>query len=107
VKGVTSVESGYAITSLVSGKADAVRLLGLSREYGGIENKLPRVRDVTYGEDESQGRRGAAPQVCAALRNLALALLRRSGVENIAAALRTHSARPRAALALVLAPLVE
>ncbi len=35
------------------------------------------------------------------------ALLRRSGVDNIAAALRTHSGRPRAAVALVLAPLLE
>jgi hypothetical protein len=107
VKGVTSVEAGYAITSLVAGKADATRLLGLSREYWGIENKLHWVRDVTYGEDNSQVRCGAAPQVCAALRNLAIALLRRTGAENIAAALRTHSARPRAAVALVLSPLRE
>jgi hypothetical protein len=107
VKGVTSVETGYAITSVVAGKADAGRLLGLSREYWGIENKLHRVRDVTCGEDGSQVRSGAAPQVCAALRNLAIALLRRTGVENIAAALRTHSARPRAAVALVLSPLRE
>jgi hypothetical protein len=77
------------------------------REYWGIENKLHRVRDVTCGEDDSQVRSGAAPQVCAALRNLMIALLRRTGVENIAAALRTHSGRPRAALALVLAPLTE
>jgi hypothetical protein len=107
VKGVTSVETGYAITSAVAGKADATRLLRLSREYWGIENQLHWVRDVTYGEDDSQVRSGAAPQVCAALRNLAIALLRRSGVENVAAALRTHSARPRAALALVLAPFME
>ncbi len=107
LKGVTSVETGYAITSTVAGKADARRLLGVSREYWGIENKLHRVRDVTCGEDDSQVRSGAAPQVCAGLRNLAIALLRRSGVENIAAALRTYSARPRAAVALVLAPLLE
>lgn len=107
VKGVTSVESSYAITSLVAGKADAVRLLGLAREYWGIENKLHWVRDVTYGEDDSQVRSGAAPQVCAALRNLAIALLRRARVGNIAAALRTHGARPRAAVALVLSSLRE
>jgi hypothetical protein len=107
VKGVTSVETGYAMTSVVAEKADARLLLGLSREYWGIENKLHRVRDVTCGEDDSQVRSGAAPQVCAALRNLMIALLRRTGVENIAAALRTHSGRPRAALALVLAPLTE
>lgn len=103
VKGVTSVETGYAITSLVSGEADATRLLGLSREYWGIENKLHWVRDVTFAEDRSQVRSGAAPQVCAGLRNLVIALLRRRGAPNIAAALRTFSGRPRQALALVLA----
>jgi hypothetical protein len=43
--------------------------------------------------------------VCAALRSLGVILLRRSGASNIAAALRTFSARPRAAVALVLSSL--
>ena len=101
-KGVTKVESGYGITSLVAKKAGAPRLLRLNREYWGIENRLHWVRDVTFDEDRSQVRSGAAPQVCAALRNLGITLLRRSGASNIAAALRTFSARPRAAVALVL-----
>jgi len=53
------------MTSVVAEKADARRLLGLTREYWGIENQLHRVRDVTCGEDASQVRSGAAPQVCA------------------------------------------
>jgi hypothetical protein len=40
--------------------------------------------------------------VCAGLRNLGIALLRRIGTTNIAAKLRTFSARPRAAVDLVL-----
>jgi len=36
------------------------------------------VRDVTMGEDASQVRTDAAPQVVAGLRNVTLALLRRS-----------------------------
>lgn len=102
-KSGTTVETGYGITSLGPKVAGAPQVLGLNREYWGIENRLHWVRDVTFEEDRSQIRCGAAPQVCAALRNLGIALLRRSGADNIAAALRTFSARPRAAVALVLA----
>lgn len=101
-KGVTTVETGYGITSLGPQEAGAPRLLRLNRAYWGIENRLHWVRDVTFAEDRSQVRSGAAPQVCAALRNLGITLLRRSGARNLAAALRTFSARPRAAVALVL-----
>jgi hypothetical protein len=101
-KGVTTVETGYGITSQGAQVAGARRLLRLNREYWGIENRLHWVRDVTLGEDASPIRCGAAPQVGAALRNLGITLLRRSGASNIAAALRTFSARPRAAVALVL-----
>jgi hypothetical protein len=101
-KGVTKVDTGYGITCLAPKEAGAPRQLRLNREYWGIENRLHWVRDVTFDEDRSQIRSGAAPQVCAALRSLGIALLRRSGASNIAAALRTFSARPRAAVALVL-----
>jgi hypothetical protein len=101
-KGVTKVESGYGITSLGRRQAGARRLLGLNREYWGIENRLHWVRDVTFDEDRSQVRSGAAPQVFAGLRSLGITLLRRMGASNIAAALRTYSARPREAAALVL-----
>jgi hypothetical protein len=104
-KGATKVETGYGITSLGSQEAGAPRLLRLNREYWGIENRLHWVRDVTFEEDGSQVRSGAAPQVCAGLRNLGITLLRRSGASNLAAALRTFSARPRAAVALVLSSL--
>ena len=40
------------------------------------------------GEDGSQVRIGAAPQVMAALRNLALNILRMWGATNIAASIR-------------------
>jgi predicted transposase YbfD/YdcC len=53
-----------------------------------IENRLHWVRDVTYGEDASQVRTGAAPRVMASLRNLAISALRQKGHTNIAAALR-------------------
>jgi len=96
------VEVTYAITSLPPDRADARTLLGHLRGHWGIENKTHWVRDVTFDEDRSQIRTGAAPQVMATTRNLVLALLRRAGHTNIAAALRTYAGRPADAVALVL-----
>jgi len=96
------VEVTYAVTSLPPERADARTLLGHLRGHWGIENKTHWVRDVTFDEDRSQVRTGAAPQVMAAMRNLVLALLRRAGHANIAAALRTYTGRPAAAVTLIL-----
>ncbi len=98
------VEISYGITSLPPDRADAHTLLTYFRGHWGIENTLHYVRDVTFDEDRSQTRTGAAPQVMATIRNLALALLRRAGHTNIAAALRTYAGRAPQAVALVLTP---
>jgi hypothetical protein len=99
--GPASVEVSYFITSLPPERANAARLLTLIRGHWGIENRLHYVRDVTFDEDRSAVRSGAAPQVMAATRNLVLALLRRQRHSNIAAALRTFASRPRSAIHLV------
>jgi hypothetical protein len=99
--GQASVEVTYFITSLPPERADAARLLTLIRGHWGIENRLHYVRDVTFDEDRSTVRSGAAPQVMAAGRNLVLALLRRQHHTNIAAALRTYASRPHSAIQLV------
>lgn len=92
---------GYAVTSLGPARADAARVLALLRGHWGIENKLPWVRDVTFAEDRSPIRTGAAPEAVAACRNLVIALVRRTGRTDIAAALRTNAGRPLTAIALV------
>lgn len=102
IKGETKIQTTYLITSLLPSEADAVALLTFNRSYWDIENRLHWVRDVTFGEDHSQVRSGSAPQVKAALTNLALTLLRRQGEKNIAASLRTLAARPKLAVSLVL-----
>jgi hypothetical protein len=94
-------EISDAVTGLPPERADAARLLRLLRGHRGIENELHRVRDVTFAEDRSQVRTGAAPQACAACRILVISLLRRAGASNIAAAVRTDAGRPRIAIALV------
>jgi len=99
----SSVEISYAITSLNPDEADAERInLELRGYWGAVENGSHCVRDTTLQEDASQVRTGAAPQVMAALRNLTLALARRAGAHNIAAALRTYAGRYKQAVTIVL-----
>ena len=59
------------------------------------------MRAVTFGEDACQVRRGAGPQVLAALRNTVIGLLRWWRTPNIAAGLRTLAWQPHAALQLL------
>jgi hypothetical protein len=101
VKGETTVEVAYGITSLTPGEADAARLLGLVREHWRIENCLHYVRDVTLGEDACRVRRGAAPQVLAALRNTVVHLLTEVGASSRAGAIRRLNAHPEEALKLL------
>ena len=93
----SSRDISYAVTSLVPRKATARRLLKLSREHWGIENRLSWVRDVTFDEDRSQALTESAPQVLSAIRNTVIGL----GNTNIAAALRRNAARPNIPLQLV------
>jgi len=84
--------TAYAITSLPFAQARPARLADLIRGHWAIENGLHYVRDVTFAEDSSQIRTGAAPQVMACLRNLVIGVLCRAGPVNLAAAFR-HQAR--------------
>jgi len=98
----TTQEVVYLITTLSPRLASPVRLLTLVRGHWCIENSLHSVRDVTFGEDRSRLRTGNAPQVMAALRNLAITLLHRGGDFQIAAARRHFSYHPDEAFALLL-----
>jgi hypothetical protein len=77
IRGVTTVEDVYGITSLRPEEASPSKLLSLIRSHWEIENRLFGVRDGTLGEDASRVRTGNAPQVAASLRNLAVFLLGR------------------------------
>ena len=97
----SSADISYDVTSLGPRQASARRLLKLSREHWGIENRLHWVRDVTFDEDRCQVRTESAPQVLSAMRNTVIGLLRIAGNSNIAAALRRNAARPNIPLQLV------
>jgi len=100
--GRTTVEVVYGITSLTAEQASAKRLLGLVREHWRIENCLHWVRDMTLGEDACRVRKGSAPQVLAALRNVVVHLLSQAARgqkgESRAAVSRRLAARPGEAL---------
>ena len=87
----TSRETVYGITNLPRDRADATRLLQLNRQHRTIENGVFYVRDETFGEDRSRSRTQSGPQVRAALRNVALSLLRLDGSTNISASQRSCS----------------
>lgn len=85
----------YYVTSRAPHEADAGRLLALARAHWGIENKLHWRRDVSMNEDRCRVRAGARP--FASLRNLALTLLRGSGL-SVPAAREAYAADWSAAL---------
>ena len=66
------------------------------------QNALHYVRDVSFREDASQISTGNAPQCLAALRNLALTLIRRLGFSEIASTRRSFSYHPDAAFRLLV-----
>jgi predicted transposase YbfD/YdcC len=101
-RGTWRTETVYAITDLQPHQARPDELAAWVRGHWQIENGLHWVRDVTFAEDLSQVRTGAAPQVMASLRNLAISLHRLAGATNIAAALRHHARDARRPLQLCM-----
>ncbi|MGW4426656.1 ISAs1 family transposase [Streptosporangium sp. NPDC004631] len=98
--GKTTIVTVYAITSLPPGRLTHARLAALIRGHWSIE-ALHHIRDVTYREDASRVRTGAAPRVMASLRNLAIGLARLIGWTNIAAATDHYRSHPADGLQLL------
>jgi predicted transposase YbfD/YdcC len=86
-----SRETVYAITSLTATQASPAGLAAIIRGRWMIEDRLHWVRDMDFDEDRSQARTASAPQVMAALRNLAITIPRLAGHASIA----TRTSPPR------------
>jgi predicted transposase YbfD/YdcC len=99
---VLSRQTTYFITSLTPAQATPAALMQIARGHWTIENKVHYVRDVTFHEDASQLRKGAAPRVMAAFRNLVLTVLRRVHATNIALELIRNAAKPERPLLYLL-----
>ncbi len=106
-KGVKTVERVRGITSLTAERADAGRLLQLTRGHWEIENGLHYRRDVTMGEDASRVRKGVAPQIMAAVRNSVLHLMTEVKAPSLAAAMRQLTNCFSQALSLLGLPQLE
>ena len=107
VRGVTTVEVVYGITSLGAGAADAAALLAMVRGHWQIENGLHYVRDVTLGEDACRVRTGSAPQVLAAMRNAVVHLLAAVNAKSRPEAIELLQVQPQAARQLIGIPMGE
>ncbi len=110
--GVTTIEISFGISSLSAQQANAKRLAAITRSHWSIENNLHWVRDAVFGEDRCRVRSGHAPQVLAAIRNLAISLIRLAGFVSVSEGLRHYGAHHRGATYLVsrpprIAPLVR
>lgn len=73
VKSKITIETRYYISSLPN---DAKKILHAARSHWGVENSLHWVLDVAMGEDDSRIRKDNAPENMAALRRIALNLLK-------------------------------
>lgn len=94
VKGKTSRETAYLITTLPAEDAQPDQLQDWARLEWHIENRLHWIRDVTLREDAHQARTGNGPAVAAVLRNTAIGYHRTNGETNIARATRRANRRP-------------
>jgi predicted transposase YbfD/YdcC len=99
--GKTTTEVVYLITTLAPTQASPQRLLDLNRGHWSIENRSHYVRDVSFREDRSRLRKGLAPQILAAFRNLAITLIHRFGSSQITATRRHFASCPHEAFALL------
>jgi hypothetical protein len=107
VKGQTTVEVSYGITSLTPEEADASRLLERVRAPWRIENQRHYIRDVTLREDACRVRSGSTPQVLACRRNAVVDLLGRVPAESTQAAIEQMQMDVNKAGQLIGLPQIE
>ncbi|TDO37144.1 ISAs1 family transposase [Paractinoplanes brasiliensis] len=79
----------HGITSLT---CTATEIAAHVRSHWGIENKIHWIRDVLLGEDHHHAYLGTVAHAMAALRNLALALIRLAGHTRIKQLMERHHA---------------
>ena len=102
----TTTEVAHLICSLPMTDAPPELVASWARGHWTIENRLHWVRDVVFDEDRHQLRTANGPQIMAALRNLAISLIRlaHGATAPIAATTRAMARRPRRAIDLITRP---
>lgn len=79
---------------MIGKQSEAQAVAAYIRGHWGIETRLHRTRDMVFHEDHSGIRKGNAPNVMAALRNVVLSLFHRATVRNFKTAQRRFAAHP-------------
>ena len=94
------------VCSLPMEQAQPEQVAAWVQGHWGIENRLHWVRDVVFDEDRHQLRTRNGPEIMAALRNLAISLIRllHGATASIAATTRAMARRPRRAIDLITRP---
>jgi hypothetical protein len=88
-----SSETMYAITDLPAEQADAAETAARARGHWTMDNTVHRVRDIVFGEDNSQIRTRNTPAAPAAVRDLIRSALKLTGYLNTTAGRRAHTER--------------
>ncbi|MEA1305110.1 ISAs1 family transposase [Actinomyces oris] len=103
IKSRKHVEVVYLICSLPMTDAQPEVVAAWIQGHWGIENRLHWVRDVIFDEDRHQLRTANGPEIMAALRNLAISLIRlfHSAGTSIASTTRSLSRQPKQAIKLL------
>jgi predicted transposase YbfD/YdcC len=84
--------SKHTIHGITSLTRPAAEIAAHVRTHWWIENKIHWIRDVLFGEDHHHAYLGAVAHTMAALRNLALALIRLAGHTRIKQTMERHHA---------------
>jgi predicted transposase YbfD/YdcC len=92
--GATTREVAVGISSLPMRDATPEKLNQYIRGHWSIENSLHRTRDTSFHEDKATIRKGCAPQVMAALKNLVISIFHRASVRSFPTAFRRFAACP-------------
>ena len=98
--GKTRHEVVYGVISMAPDRAGEREVLQLVRGHWQIE-ALHNIRDNTYDEDRCRIRTGNGPQAMAALRNMAIALLKRCIPGTVPRGQRYLAFHPAALLSLI------
>ena len=106
IKSRKHVEVVYLICSLPMTDAQPEAIAAWIQGHWGIENRLHWVRDVIFDEDRHQLRTANGPEIMAALRNLAISLIRlfHGASTSIASTTRSLSRQPKQAIKLLTQP---
>jgi hypothetical protein len=96
----TRNETVYGITSLTTSQANPADILAFNRGHWGIENRTHHATSPSTKTDPKSPT-GSSPQIMAAMRNIAISLLRLADWTNIKQATKKMSRRLNQVLTLL------